>query len=90
MLDNLTVWGHFSELEHQIVLKFAENLSQGEILAKLEQNFAELEQKFAELGQNLALSQGPNSQKKPWVHHKKYCYDNGMEFIALAAAAVPF
>ena len=23
MLDNLTVWGHYSELEHQIVLKFA-------------------------------------------------------------------
>ena len=76
MLDNLTVWGHFSELEHQIVLKFAEILSQGEILAELEQNFAELEQKFAELeqkfaelGQNLALSQGPNTQKKPWLYY---------------------
>ena len=56
MLDNLTVWGHFSELEHQIVLKFAENLSKGEILAEFEQNFADLEQKFTEFGQNLAPS----------------------------------
>ena len=71
MWDNLTVFGHFSELEHQIVLKFSEILSQGEILAELEQNFAELEQKFAELGQNLALSQGPNSQKKPCVSSSK-------------------
>ena len=64
MWDSFTVLGHFSELGYHIILKFAENLSQGEILAELEQNFGELEQKFVELGQNLALRQGPNSQKK--------------------------
>ena len=75
MWDDLTVFGNFPELEHQIVLKFSEILSQGEILAELEQNFAELEQKFAELeqkfaelGQNLALSQGPNTQKKTLIY----------------------
>ena len=79
MLDNLTILGHFYELEHQIALKFAENLSQGEILAELEQNFAELEQKFAELGQNLALSQGPNTQKKPDLS-VKYVHINQLEY----------
>ena len=74
MRDNLNVLGHFYELELQTVLKFSENMSQDEIFDELEQNFAELEQNFAELGQNfaelgqnLALSQGRNTQKKPFT-----------------------